>query len=67
MTEHPTDYSYTVGEFAEAERLSDSMVYKLWAQGKGPRFYYAGSVRRITPQARIDWHREREEEARGRP
>jgi hypothetical protein len=28
--------SYTVDEFAKAERLSRSMLYKLWRQGQGP-------------------------------
>ena len=39
--------SYTVDEFAASERMSRSMVYKLWKQGKGPRFYMVGTVRRI--------------------
>ena len=52
--------SYSVDGFAEAEDISRSMVYKLWKQGKGPRFYMVGTVRRIFHQARIDWHRERE-------
>ena len=52
--------SYTVDEFAASERMSRSMVYKLWKQGKGPRFYMVGTVRRISHQARIDWQRERE-------
>ena len=40
--------SYTVDEFAASERMSRSMVYKLWKQGKGPRFYMVGTVRRIS-------------------
>ena len=52
--------SYTVDEFAASERMSRSMVYKLWKQGKGPRFYMVGTVRRISHQARVDWQRERE-------
>ena len=47
-----SDQSYTVDEFAEAERLSRSMLYKLWSQGQGPRFYYVGTVRRITEEMR---------------
>jgi hypothetical protein len=58
-----SDPSYTVGEFCAAERISRSMAYKLWTEGKGPRFYWAGAVRRITHQARLDWHREREAQA----
>jgi hypothetical protein len=57
------DQSYTVDEFAKAERMSRSMLYKLWAQGEGPRFYYVGSVRRITHQARIKWQRQLEKAA----
>ena len=45
------EQSYTVDELAEAERLSRSMLYKLWSQGKGPRFYYVGTVRRISHDA----------------
>ena len=30
--------SYTVDEFAVSERMSRSMVYKLWSQGKGPQY-----------------------------
>ena len=26
------------------------MLYKLWSQGHGPRFYYVGTVRRITEE-----------------
>ena len=54
-----SDQSYTVDEFAEAERMSRSMVYKLWSQGQGPRFYMVGTVRRITHEARLEWHRQR--------
>jgi excisionase family DNA binding protein len=56
-------YSYTVEEFCEVERISRSMVYKLWSQGKGPRFYMVGSVRRISHEARIGWQRQLEDEA----
>jgi hypothetical protein len=59
MTAHQ---SYTVDEFAKAERMSRSMVYKLWGQGKGPCFYMIGNVRRITHQARIDWQQARQAE-----
>jgi hypothetical protein len=52
--------SYSVDAFAAAEGICRSMVYKLWKQGKGPRFYMVGTVRRISHQARVDWQRERE-------
>jgi hypothetical protein len=59
MTSHQ---SYTVDEFAEAERMSRSMLYKLWGQGKGPCFYMLGTVRRITHDARIEWQQARQAE-----
>jgi hypothetical protein len=55
--------SYTVEEFCTAERMSRSMVYKLWKEGKGPKFYWVGTVRRISPEARIGWQRQLEAEA----
>lgn len=54
------DNSYTVDEFAEAERMSRSMLYKLWGRGEGPRFFMVGNVRRITHEARIEWQRSME-------
>jgi hypothetical protein len=57
-----TDQSYTIDEFADAERISRAMVYKLWSQGKGPRFYMVGTRRLISHQARLEWQQEREAE-----
>jgi excisionase family DNA binding protein len=54
VTDNPT---YTVDEFCSAERISRSLLYKLWRQGRGPRYYLAGSHRRISEQAGQDWHR----------
>ena len=55
-----TEASYTIDEFCKAERISRAMLYKLWSQGKGPSFYYVGSVRRISHEARLEWHRQLE-------
>jgi hypothetical protein len=57
-----SDQSYTVVTFCAAEKLSRSMLYKLWSQGKGPRFYLVGTVRRISHEARIEWQRQHEAE-----
>jgi hypothetical protein len=57
------DPSFTVAEFCELERISRSALYNLWKQGKGPRYYLNGTSRRITGQARRDFHREREADA----
>ena len=58
-----TNQSYTPVELAKAKRMSRAMLYKLWRQGKGPRYYTIGNRRRITHEARIEWQRERETEA----
>jgi hypothetical protein len=55
--------SYTVDTFCAAEDISRAMLYKLWAPGKGPRFYMVGSVRRISHEARIEWQRRLEADA----
>jgi hypothetical protein len=65
-----SDPSYTVSEFCAAERISRAMLYKLWSQGKppfgkGPAFYYIGSVRRISHEARIEWQKSREASSNG--
>jgi hypothetical protein len=55
-----SDPSLTINEFCEAEHVSRSMLYELWREGQGPRFYLNGKHRRITQRARLDWQRERE-------
>jgi hypothetical protein len=60
-----SDQSYSVNEFARAENISRSMVYKMWVKGDGPRYYLVGNRRRITHQARIEWQRQREAESAG--
>ena len=40
--------SYTPYELAELKRISRAMLYKMWKQGKGPRFYCIGNRRRIS-------------------
>jgi hypothetical protein len=58
-----SDQSYTIAEFCAAERLSRSMLYKLWSQGQGPRWFYIGTGKRISHEARTDWRRRRETQA----
>jgi hypothetical protein len=52
-----TDQSYTINEFCKAERICRTTLYKLWAEGKGPRFFLVGTHRRIFAEARAAWHR----------
>ena len=58
-----TSASHTIKSFCEAERISRSMIYKLWAQNKGPRWFLVGSTRRISEEARTEWRKAREAEA----
>jgi hypothetical protein len=51
--------SYTIAEFCTAERISRAHLYNLWKRGQGPRFYTLGNVRRITHQARLEFHEAR--------
>lgn len=58
-----SEKSYTPTTFAEAEDMSRAQLYRLWNLGIGPRYYTVGAngtCRRITEQARQEWHRERE-------
>jgi hypothetical protein len=57
------DSSYRISEFCAAERISRAMLYRMWNEGKGPRFFFIGSSRRISHEARTDWRRQLEAEA----
>ncbi len=59
---YPVEPTYTPGEFCAAERISRTKLYQLWREGRGPRFYFNGTRRRITHRARLDFQREREAE-----
>ena len=56
------DPSYTINEFCELERCSRGWLYAQWKNGRGPRFYYAGSGRRISDESRTEWRRRLEAE-----
>jgi excisionase family DNA binding protein len=55
-----SDESLTTTEFCAAEKCSRSQLYKLWRQGKGPRFYKIGNRRRISSDARHEWRQQME-------
>jgi hypothetical protein len=52
--------AYSIREFCEAHRLSESMYYKLREAGLGPREARALKKVIITFEAAADWRRERE-------
>jgi len=58
-----TDPSLTIQEFCAAEKVSRPMIYALWKAGKGPRYYYVGTHRRISAEARREWRQRLEAEA----
>jgi hypothetical protein len=55
--------SMTVAEWCEHRRVSRSMAYKLWAEGRGPITHYVGKKRLISDEADAAWVREREAES----
>jgi hypothetical protein len=55
--------SMTVTEWCQHRRVSRAMAYKLWAQGKGPKYYCIGSRRYISAEADAAWLAAREAEA----
>ncbi len=58
-----TDESYTIKEFCEAEKLSRAMLYRLWAEGRGPRWFLIGTHKRISHDARTEWRQRLEAQA----
>jgi hypothetical protein len=50
----------TINEFCEDNRISRTALYKLWAEGRGPRYFLNGTHRRITDEAGADWRRDME-------
>jgi hypothetical protein len=58
----PRHGSMTVGEWCDHRRLSRSMAYKLWAEGRGPQTHYVGTKRLISSEADAAWLAAREAE-----
>jgi hypothetical protein len=46
---------YTVARFCDAHNISRSFLYRLWREGRGPRFFLAGTEKRITIEAAAEW------------
>jgi Helix-turn-helix domain len=54
----PTREAFTVGEFAEAFRLSRATVYNMWRDGCGPAKMRARGRVLISREAADRWRRE---------
>lgn len=56
--------AYTIPEFCTAHRIGRTALYKLWAQGLGPRKIQIGKGRSskiiITIEAAADWRHQME-------
>jgi excisionase family DNA binding protein len=50
----------SIDQFCELENIARSTLYKLWREGRGPRFHQVGKVRRITEEARREWQQKLE-------
>ena len=57
QSEEATQQAFSIDQFCGRNLLSRGMLYKLWKQGKGPRYLMVGAVRRITAEQERDWHR----------
>ena len=47
--------AYDIKRFCDANCIGRSLLYKLWKQGRGPRYFLAGTERRITVEAAAEW------------
>jgi len=56
--------SWKIKDLCAVENISTSFLYKEWKAGRGPDFFYIGSHRRISEDARTRWREAREAEAR---
>ena len=55
--------AYTVPEFRQAYRISQTKLYDLWKKGEGPDSYLVGSRRMISVAAAERWQRKLEEQS----
>ena len=47
--------AYSPAEFADAHRISRATLYKLWAEGRGPRRVKVGRRTLIPGEAAAEW------------
>jgi len=55
--------SMSIDEWCAHRRVSRAMLYKLWKEGKGPKWFHIGVRRFISEEADAAWLAEREAEA----
>jgi len=47
--------TYDVRRFCDANNVSRTHLYRLWAAGRGPKFFKLGKHIRITAEASAEW------------
>jgi len=62
LWESAMNESLTIDEFCAAEKISRPFFYKLEGQGRAPRTYHIGRVRRISHESRAEWQAARQAE-----
>jgi hypothetical protein len=59
----PAVQAYSMDGFCEAHSISRAMLYNLWSEGTGPKFFHVGSKRLISKESAARWRQEREQAA----
>ena len=59
-----TDALQSIPQFCEENGISRAFFYKLKDQGKAPKIIKLGSRSMITPEARLEWMEQLNQEAR---
>jgi hypothetical protein len=63
QTDHGRNASMSVAEWCRHRRVSRGLLYKLWKEDKGPKWFHIGTRRFISEEADAEWLAEREAEA----
>jgi hypothetical protein len=54
----PLDETLTVDEFIRLEKISKSTLFKLWREGRGPKFHKLGKRTYISAESRAEWRKQ---------
>jgi hypothetical protein len=46
---------YDIARFCDSHNVSRTKLYKLWREGRGPKFFKLGKSLRITAEAAAEW------------
>jgi hypothetical protein len=54
---------YNVARFCDSHEISRTHLYRLWREGRGPRFFWLGDQKRITAEAAAEWRAQMQAES----